>query len=120
MQQTFTSSTAWTMTHPWGSTHPYVIATNEDGSRTYLVGPEFTDGQVTVTFGRPTAGVLELLNPSGVGAALADNLVAPATIAARGTATVAAATTAATGQRGGTVRNTTSAVIAPGKGAVIR
>lgn len=118
MQQTFTSLTAWTMAHPWGNTHPFVIATNLDGSRTYLTGPEYSDGEVTVTFSTPKSGVLELLNPTGGGAELVDDLTSPASGDVNGSA-------AAYGASGATfaplaIPQERPAVIGPGQGAVIQ
>lgn len=123
MQQAFTAATSWVMAHPWGTTHPYVIATNDDGTRSYIVGPEFSDGQVVVTFGRATSGVLELLNPTGGGggAELADDLTTNAVVV---TATGAAARPDAYAQVAATdadaiVTAGAPAVIHPGQGAAV-
>ncbi len=127
MQQAFTAATSWVMAHPWGTTHPYVIATNDDGTRTYIVGPEFSDGQVVVTFGRATSGVLELLNPTGGGggAELADDLVTSAVVtggrtASSGHSAGAALASTTLADTTATVSGGSPAVIHPGQGAIIQ
>lgn len=60
------SALTWTQTHPWGNTHPYVIVTDTNGN-TYLVAPEHTNGNVTITFATATAGVLTLIGPDDGG-----------------------------------------------------
>lgn len=127
MQQAFTASTAWVMSHPWGATHPYVIATNDDGTRTYIVGPEFSDGQVVVTFGRATSGVLELLNPTGGGggAELADDLTTGAVVTGSRTATSehgagVALVSTTLADTDAFVGAGTPAVIHPGQGAIVQ
>lgn len=79
ISQTFTSSTSWTLAHPWGNVQPYVVATRND-SRPLEVGPEYTNGQVVVTFKVATAGTLTLHGPdTGGGGALAE-ITTPAQI----------------------------------------
>ena len=76
---TFTAALSWTLAHPWGIVEPYVVATRDDG-RPLEVGPEYTSGQVVVTFKAATAGTLTRHGPdSGGGGALAE-ITTPAEI----------------------------------------
>lgn len=81
MQQTFTNQATWTMSHPWGSVHPYVVATKIGGVE---IWPDVTHtiGQVQATFDRPESGTLELLNPESGGGdtQMIDDLVGDAVI----------------------------------------
>jgi hypothetical protein len=62
----------WVMSHPYGTDQPHVDAYAQDGAW-LLVQPVHTSGQVTITFGKPTAGRLVLTGPGGGGGAgLAD------------------------------------------------
>lgn len=62
-QYSKTSALTWTQTHPWGAIHPYVVVTDSN-QNARLVAPDYTvDGQVTIRFSQPTAGVLTLIGP---------------------------------------------------------
>lgn len=70
------------MTHPWGATQPYVVATKTGGTE---IWPDVihSNGQVQAVFDRPESGTLEILNPDGGGgggAQLIDDLVTDAVI----------------------------------------
>lgn len=111
ISQTFTSSTSWTLAHPWGNVQPYVVATRND-SRPLEVGPEYTNGQVVVTFKVATAGTLTLHGPGGGGSAPSD-LTGPASV--RGNTTARTATSPAVSSLQPVAAN-----VAPGKGAVVQ
>jgi hypothetical protein len=61
---TFTAALSWTVEHDWGTFQPYVVVTRDDG-RPMLIGPEYTDGQVVITFHKNTAGTISLHGPLG-------------------------------------------------------
>lgn len=110
---TFTAALSWTVEHDWGTFQPYVVVTRDDG-RPMEIGPEYTDGQVVVTFNRPTAGTLSLTGPGGTGGtSIANDLTGPAAITPGTPAR-------ATGRNRTPVIHPGTAVIKPGQGAVVQ
>lgn len=109
---TFDAATEWSLAHPWGDLQPYVVAVRADDRPLTGLGPEYTTGQVKVTFKVATAGTLTLHGPGGGGSAPSD-LTGPASV--RGNTTARTATSPAVSSLQPVAAN-----VAPGKGAVVQ
>jgi len=74
-----TPATEWQQPHSWGDTNPETVVTTIGGRR-MRTGVTYEPGLVRVRFSTPTAGRLDLHDPTGVG--LAD-ITSPAQIRPR-------------------------------------